>query len=293
MEKVSCDFDSEYHAATNFARPVGLADLAFKDIKNESIKFRRFSMKFSLVVLLSSIFLIGFAGSATAQELIGIKIEPVEATVGKSVQITVDLKASTVVNGACGLLVHFGDGASQQIRAENNSLPVTITRTYINAGSVVVSVEGKLYARGLNSVFGCFGKNQTAALNVRAEDPSEKEAAELAAKNEAVKRATADRKAADAAAKSAASDRAATEAAALKAKNERAAADSAAKRAATARVAAEQNAANSTPPKVLAEPSVKRADVTINQPPRAAAQPTIPSVTPKAEQPKAKSSLDL
>ena len=243
-----------------------------------------------LGLLLGSILPIG---SASAQELIGIKIEPNEITVGKPTTITVDFKASTVVNGACGLLVHFGDGTSQQIRAENNSLPVSITRTYNNVGSVAVSAEGKLYAKGLNSVFGCFGKNQTAALNVRAEDPSQKEAAELAAKNEAVKRATADRKAAEAAAKSAASDRAATEAAAQKARTERAAADNAAKRAVAARAAAEKGAVNSPQAKSVAEPIAKRADATANQSTGVGAQSAVPPPTPAPNQPKPKSSLDL
>ena len=230
------------------------------------------------------------AQASQAQELIGIKIEPSEVTAGKPVQIVVDLKASSVPNGACGLLVNFGDGTSQQVRAENSSLPVRLTHTYSNTGAVTISAEGKIYARGLNSVLGCFGKNQTGAIAVRAEDPSEREAAELAAKNEAVKRATADRKAAEASAKTAANDRAATEAAAQKAKAERAAAEAAAKKAAIARAAAEQVTAKPQLPPAPTPP-VKRADTTSAQPPAAATATPPPAVKPAP--PKAKSSLDL
>lgn len=241
-----------------------------------------------LTLLLGSIIAIG---SANAQELIAIKVEPAEVSVGKPVQITVELKASSVANGACGLLVNFGDGTSQQIRAENNSLPIRLTRTYANVGSAAVTAEGKLYARGLSSVLGCFGKNQTVAVNVRPEDPSEREAAEIAAKNQAVKRAAEDRKAAEQAQKAAATDRAASEAAAQKAKAERAAADSAAKKAAANRIVAEQNAANSAkanppPPPVLKPPAAAAA---VGKSEGTSPPPT----TTKPNQPKPKSSLDL
>ena len=191
-----------------FAGLTQVAKLNANEAKEEAMsKFCCCQLRRLLGVFLSSVV---FVGGAIGQELIGIKIEPAEATVGKPVQITVDLKASTVTNGACGLVINFGDGTSQAIRVENNSLPVAITRTYSGVGAVSVVAEGKLYVRGLRSVLGCFGPNQSIALNVRAEDPTVEEAAELAAKNAAVKRATADKVAAELAAKSAAADRSAT-----------------------------------------------------------------------------------
>lgn len=47
--------------------------------------------------------------------------------------------------------------------AENNSLPVRLNHTY-SISSITVTAEGKLYARGLNSVLGCFGNNQSFAM---------------------------------------------------------------------------------------------------------------------------------
>ena len=102
-----------------------------------------------------------------------------------------------LTNGACGLLVTFGDGTSQQYRAENNSLPVRLTHTYSISGNVTVAAEGKLYMRGLNSVLGCFGSNQSFIVAVRHENLSEREAQDLAAKAEALKRAAAERRAAE------------------------------------------------------------------------------------------------
>jgi len=228
---------------------------------------------------------------ASAQELISIRAEPSEVVAGTPAKIIVELQPSTVANGACGLLVSFGDGTSQQYRVENNNLPLTLTHTYSISGNVTVSAAGKMYLRGLNSVLGCFGNDQTYAMAVRPENLSEREAQELAAKNEALKRAAAERRAADELAKSAARDRAALEAAAQQAKADRAAAEAAARRSAAARTQAEQNAAKPMPP---------AANVTKPPPPQPrsvpapAARAAAPVPQPaKPPPPKPKSSLDL
>lgn len=116
--------------------------------------------------LVSSFFLVG---SANTQELIGIRAEPPEVIAGKPVQIVIEFRSLGVVNGACGLLVNFGDGSSELLRAEENNLPVRITKTYNAGGVFPLSAEGKSFFRGLNSVFGCIGRNQSATLHVRAD----------------------------------------------------------------------------------------------------------------------------
>lgn len=203
-------------------------------------------------------------GSAHAQELIGIQIEPAEVAVGKPVQITVQFKSLGVVNGACGLMVNFGDGTSEHVRAEENNLPVRFTRTYNREGPLTVTAEGKTLFRGISTVFLCLGRNQAAAINVRGENYAEKRAAELAA------------------------EKAAKEAAIRRAEIDRVAAQHAA-------LAAQQQ----LPPRIKPPPPPAPAPKKVLPPsarPPAAAEPapaSVPAPPPKPTAPKARSAMDL
>lgn len=229
-----------------------------------------------------------WAQATSAQELLSVRVEPAVVAAGKPAQIVVDMKPSTVNNGACGLLVSFGDGTSQPFRAENNSLPVRLNHTYSISGTVTVTAEGKLYARGLNSVLGCFGNNQSFAMVVEPENLSDREALEMAAKAEALKRAATERRAAEALANAAARDRAAGEASAQQARTDRAAAEAAARKTAEARAQAERSAARAAQPAATA-PSPPFKSVAPAAP-KGAAPPAQPVKPPP---PKPKSSLDL
>lgn len=224
-------------------------------------------------------FLLAFfvLSSVSAQELSGISIDPQEITIGKPVQITIDIKSQS--NLACGVYIAYGDGSSERIRVAADNLPLVVTHTYDRAGNFAISVEGKLQLRGLSSVLPCFGATLTAALNVKAEDFAEKEAAEKAAQEAALQKAAAERRAAERAAQRATADRVAAEKAAQRAAVERAAAEKtegvSARAAATKKSQTDQSAAEAA----SSAQSRSRAPAS--------------EATPKAAPVKARSAMDL
>lgn len=149
----------------------------------------------------------------SAQQLIAVRTEPQESSIGQTMQVLVDFKSLGVKNGACGLLIDFGDGNSQIVRVEEGAFPVQFTHTYARAGAFSVQASGKAIFKGLSSVLGCLGGAKAIAVNIRPDDYAAKLAEENAAKEAALKKATADRAVADAMARKAAAERAAAEAA--------------------------------------------------------------------------------
>ncbi|TSA43847.1 hypothetical protein D4R49_01885 [bacterium] len=195
--------------------------------------------------------------TASAQELTGVRVEPQEITVGKSVQITVDFKGPGN-NATCGILLNFGDGGSEYIRIEENKLPLRLAHTYDRVGIFPVSAEGQTKFRGFNTSLACGGPARSAAVSVRAEDFAVREAAEQAAKEAAFKRAATERQAAEHAAEQATAQRIAAEQNARKATVERSATERSVERATADRRAAEKAATTAASAKAAAERGAAR-----------------------------------
>ena len=102
--------------------------------------------------------------ATAAQTIIGMTIEPPQATDGAPVKITVqaELKGE-IVN--CGLRLHFGDGQTQDFKIVNAAmLPLRVEHIYAKAGSYQVMAEPKRVTSHLK----CVGENQRGTVAVAA-----------------------------------------------------------------------------------------------------------------------------
>ena len=105
-------------------------------------------------------------GSATAQTLSGIKLEPTSAKVGESVKITGSFDNAESPN--CNVRVHFGDGQTQDFKINQaKDVPLVASRSFDRPGQYTVMIEPKTALPMLK----CAGKNQTAIVNVIAVVP--------------------------------------------------------------------------------------------------------------------------
>lgn len=216
-----------------------------------------------------------FSFSATAQELVGMRVNPAEIAVRKSAEITLEIKEINEQGGTCNVLVSFGDGRSEDVRVEAKKTVVTISHTYESVGNFPISAEGKTKFRGFNTVFGCSGDNRAAAIVVREENYADKAAAAEEEAKVAYERAAAERKAAQAEAKRAGSERAAAGSAAKRAAADKQAAERAANAAAADRAAQERAAARA---KAAAEKAERAAAGELSrpvEPPRKAVPPPV------------------
>jgi hypothetical protein len=105
--------------------------------------------------------------AAFAQTITGVKVDPASAKTGDTVKVTVtgDVKDD---RANCGLRVHFGDGATQDIKiTDPKMLPVTVEHKYAKAGEFKVMAEPKT----VTSHVRCVGKNQNAMVKVAAPPP--------------------------------------------------------------------------------------------------------------------------
>ena len=101
-----------------------------------------------------------------AQFLSGIKVEPAEIKAGESAKITVGFDVQTSIN--CGLRVHFGDGATQDFKInQQKDIPLVTTHAYAKAGKLTVKAEPKT----VGTTAKCVGKNQETLLSVVAPPP--------------------------------------------------------------------------------------------------------------------------
>ncbi|EHR69142.1 hypothetical protein BurJ1DRAFT_0244 [Burkholderiales bacterium JOSHI_001] len=103
------------------------------------------------------------AGPVLAQTVKSIKAEPAAAKAGEPVTVTAEFDTSAGLN--CGARIHFGDGATENLKI-NQASDATITRQhrYAKPGSYTVMLEPKTQL----PVLKCLGKNQKATLTVAA-----------------------------------------------------------------------------------------------------------------------------
>ena len=186
------------------------------------------------------------ASAAIAQEVTGARAVPSEISIGDTAGIVVDFRSVQSTNDnsnpywSCGLDINYGDGKSEFHRVENKQAPYRLMHKYEAPGNYAVTLEGKTQFKGFNTVFSCGGETRSVAIVVRPKNFAALEAAERAAKEKSLKRATADRIAAQRAAE--------------KAKEERALAEGAAKKSAADRTNAERQQRAPTPQAVDAAP---------------------------------------
>ena len=103
------------------------------------------------------------AGTALAQTLKSVKVEPAAAKVGEPVAVTAELDVSGGLN--CGLRLHFGDGATQDAKInQQKDASYRVEHRYAKPGSYTVKAEPKT----LMPVGKCLGKNQEAQVVVAA-----------------------------------------------------------------------------------------------------------------------------
>lgn len=109
------------------------------------------------------------AGTASAQKLVGVTVEPATAQVGQTVTAAIDLEVTDTAY--CGVRFYWGDGQRDDIKIEDKAaLPYRLSHTYAKPGQYRLMAEGK-------SVTGrmmCTGKNVYATLNVVAAAPAPK-----------------------------------------------------------------------------------------------------------------------
>lgn len=111
-------------------------------------------MKLQLSLVLGMASALAFA----QQSGIGaVKIEPNPAKAGQEVKITVLTEGEAPAY--CGLVVHFDDGDSRQIKIDGkeSKFPITIAKTYAKAGRYSIKAEG----RKITTHFPCVGSAAT------------------------------------------------------------------------------------------------------------------------------------
>ncbi len=107
-----------------------------------------------------------FCGTAAAQTLSGIKLEPASVKVGEPVRITGTFDNAD--NPNCNVRLHFGDGQTQDFKINQlKDVPLFASRSYSKPGQYKLMIEPKSAFPTLK----CVGKNQTAMLTVGAATP--------------------------------------------------------------------------------------------------------------------------
>ncbi len=87
-----------------------------------------------------------------------VKLEPNPVRAGQEVKITITAEGEAP--SLCGMVVHFDDGSeSRQVKIDGKEgkFPVTISKTYANAGTYNVTADG----RKITTHFPCNGKATT------------------------------------------------------------------------------------------------------------------------------------
>ena len=101
--------------------------------------------------------------SLSAQTLTDVKLDPAQGLAGQNVTAAISLDVEN--NANCGLKVHWGDGATQEIKVTDKaSVPYKASHTYAKGGDFQVMIEPKRVGSHLK----CSGKNITVAYKVAA-----------------------------------------------------------------------------------------------------------------------------
>ena len=99
--------------------------------------------------------------SLSAQTLTDVKLDPAQGLAGQNVTAAISLDVEN--NANCGLKVHWGDGATQEIKVTDKaSIPYKASHTYAKGGDYQVMIEPKRVGSHLK----CSGKNITVAYKV-------------------------------------------------------------------------------------------------------------------------------
>lgn len=107
--------------------------------------------------------LAALSGTAFAQTLAGINVEPNKVVLGGSVKATVAIDVKSGIN--CGMRLRWGDGSVDNVKVnQKKDVPWVASHTYTKAGSYEIMAEGN--SQGM--VPGCGGKNQKVVLEVTA-----------------------------------------------------------------------------------------------------------------------------
>jgi hypothetical protein len=114
-------------------------------------------------MMLKRILLIAaLCGTAHAQTLTGVTVEPATAKVGEPVKITATF--DNAENPNCNVRVHLGDGRQQMARINQvKDVPLVINTSYDKAGDYEVQIEP---TKGEKLLFKCLGKKQVALVKV-------------------------------------------------------------------------------------------------------------------------------
>jgi hypothetical protein len=115
------------------------------------------------VVALAVALCAGFASSAGAQTLSGIKLEPAVAKVGQAVKITGTFDSAG--NPNCSLRVEYGDGRQQRFKInQEKDVPLITAHTYAKPGTYRISI----LPRTDLPMIKCKGADQSAMVKVEA-----------------------------------------------------------------------------------------------------------------------------
>jgi hypothetical protein len=107
------------------------------------------------------------ATAASAQILVGAKVEPANAQPGQPVTMTASF--SNADNPNCGVRVHWGDGQTQDFKVnQTKDVPLSLQHSYAKPGSFMVMVEPKSQGMTLK----CVGDSQRATVSVVAPAPA-------------------------------------------------------------------------------------------------------------------------
>lgn len=113
----------------------------------------------SMIALLSA--------SVFAQQIQEIKADNKAINEGDLVRLEIALTGQ----GRCGIQVNFGDGSTNDLRVEDASKSVFVSKNYSVKGTYKVEATGKTLIRGLNSFIPCKGAQQIEISVGRLENP--------------------------------------------------------------------------------------------------------------------------
>ncbi len=130
-------------------------------------------MKYAISFVLAFACTLAFAKSG---DIGAVKVEPSPARAGQEVKVTISAEGEAPA--FCGMVVHFDDGESRNIKIDSNEakFPVTIAKTYAKAGTYSIKAEGKK----ITTHFPCMGA-ASVLLTVEAAAAAAKPAAATAA----------------------------------------------------------------------------------------------------------------
>jgi hypothetical protein len=119
-------------------------------------------------------FALAVPGTASAQFIVDVRVEPAQPKVGEAARVTVNLDLGNQKLPNCGLRLHYGDGTTQDFKLNQaKDSPLVTTRAWSKAGEFRVMAEGKSQGPLLA---GCGGKNQEFFVKVQAPAPAAKPA---------------------------------------------------------------------------------------------------------------------